>query len=161
MNYSITINGEKSELADALAILKTLMGDQIAGGAVTANLAPQPAYQHPTQQQQPVAPQQPYGQPQQPQQPQQPYVQPQQPQQPYGQPQQQPAPVYPQTTVPVTEQTYTMDQLAVAGTQLVDAGRMAELQSLLSEFGVAALTMLPKEHYGAFATRLRALGAKI
>ncbi|MBL4935083.1 hypothetical protein JK636_04845 [Clostridium sp. YIM B02515] len=63
--------------------------------------------------------------------------------------------------VPTTVQSYTMEQLSVAGTQLVDAGRRAELVSLLSSFGVKALTALPKEQYGAFATSLRALGAKI
>lgn len=64
-------------------------------------------------------------------------------------------------TVPTTAQTYTMDQLAVAATQLVDAGRRQELVSLLAAFGVQALTALPKEQYGAFATQLRAMGAKI
>lgn len=63
--------------------------------------------------------------------------------------------------VPTAVQSYTMDQLAVAGTQLIDAGRMAELQGLLAAFGVQALTQLPKEQYGAFATQLRAMGAKI
>lgn len=63
--------------------------------------------------------------------------------------------------VPTTAQTYTMDQLAVAATQLVDAGRRQELVGLLTTFGVQALTALPKEQYGAFATQLRAMGAKI
>lgn len=65
------------------------------------------------------------------------------------------------STVPTSIQTYTMEQLAVAATQLVDAGRRSELVSLLQTFGVQALTALPKEQYGAFATQLRALGAKI
>ena len=64
-------------------------------------------------------------------------------------------------TVPTTVQTYTMEQLAVAATQIVDAGRRTELVGLLSSFGVQALTALPKDQYGAFATQLRALGAKI
>lgn len=63
--------------------------------------------------------------------------------------------------VPTSTQSYTMEQLAVAATQLMDAGRRAELVSLLSSFGVQALTALPKEQYGAFATQLRTLGAKI
>lgn len=67
----------------------------------------------------------------------------------------QPAPV------PTTQQTYTMEQLAVAATQLVDAGRREELVGLLGRFGVQALTALPKEQYGAFATALRQMGAKI
>lgn len=71
----------------------------------------------------------------------------------------QPAPVA--TAVPTTVQAYTMEHLAVAATQLMDAGRRTELVGLLSSFGVQALTALPKEQYGAFATQLRAMGAKI
>jgi hypothetical protein len=63
--------------------------------------------------------------------------------------------------VPTTTQAYTMEQLAVAATQIVDAGHRNELVSLLASFGVQALTALPKEQYGAFATQLRGLGAKI
>ena len=69
-----------------------------------------------------------------------------------------PAPV---PTVPTAAQTYTQDQLALAASGLVDAGRMTELQQLLASFNVQALTQLPKEHYGAFATKLREMGAKI
>ncbi len=64
-------------------------------------------------------------------------------------------------TVPTATTAYTLEQLAVAATQLVDAGRRSELVQLLSTYGVAALTALPKEHYGAFATALRGMGAKI
>lgn len=67
----------------------------------------------------------------------------------------------PPQAVPTTAPTYTMDQLAVAATQLVDAGRRNELVQLLQEFGAPALTALPKEQYGAFATKLRGMGAKI
>ena len=67
----------------------------------------------------------------------------------------------PIATVPVATQLYSMEQLAVAATQLMDAGRRTELISLLSAFGVQTLTSLPKEQYGAFATQLRAMGAQI
>jgi len=67
----------------------------------------------------------------------------------------------PEPVVPTATQTYTMEQLAVAATQLVDAGRREELVQLLRQFGVEALTQLPKEQYGAFATALRQMGAKI
>ena len=67
----------------------------------------------------------------------------------------------PQATVPTAVQTYSMEQLAVAATQLMDAGRRQELVNLLGQFGVQALTALPKEQYGAFATKLRELGAKL
>lgn len=74
-----------------------------------------------------------------------------------------PAPVAisPPAAVPTTAQTYSLEQLAVAATQLVDAGRRAELVTLLGSFGVQALTALPKEQYGNFATQLRSMGAKI
>ena len=67
----------------------------------------------------------------------------------------------PPATVPTATQTYSMEQLAVAATQLMDAGRRTDLIRLLNSFGVQALTDLPKEQYGAFATQLRAMGAKI
>ena len=63
--------------------------------------------------------------------------------------------------IPVAAPTYSMEQLAVAATQLVDAGRRNELVTLLNSFGVPALTALAKEQYGNFATQLRAMGAKI
>ena len=65
------------------------------------------------------------------------------------------------TGVPTTAPTYTADQLAVAATQLVDAGRRVELVGLLQSFGVQALTTLPREQYGAFATALRGMGARL
>lgn len=71
-------------------------------------------------------------------------------------------PVQTAASVPTTAApTYTLDQLAVAATSLVDAGRRQEIVSLLGTFGVAALTQLPKERYGEFATALRQMGAKI
>ncbi|QNB48181.1 hypothetical protein BR63_19050 [Thermanaerosceptrum fracticalcis] len=72
-----------------------------------------------------------------------------------------PTPAAPAATVPVAAQTYTMEQLAVAATQLIDAGQREKVVELLNSFGVQALTMLPQKQYGAFATQLRALGAKI
>ncbi|WDL96903.1 hypothetical protein [Alicyclobacillus sp. ALC3] len=57
--------------------------------------------------------------------------------------------------------TYSMEQLAVAATPLMEAGRQPELMQLLNSFGVQALTMLQKEQYGAFATALRQMGARI
>lgn len=63
--------------------------------------------------------------------------------------------------VPVKEQAYTQEQLALAATPIIDSGRSDELVKLLHTFGVNALTQLPEEQYGAFATALRGLGAKI
>ena len=67
----------------------------------------------------------------------------------------------PLPTVPTAAQTYTQDQLALAASGLIDAGRIAELQQLLAAFNVPSLVQLPKEQYGAFATKLREMGAKI
>jgi|LSQX01.2.fsa_nt_gb hypothetical protein len=67
-----------------------------------------------------------------------------------------------QTVVPTSQApTYTMDQLAVAATQLVDAGKRDALLTILANFGVQALTELPKDRYGEFATALRQQGVKI
>lgn len=65
------------------------------------------------------------------------------------------------TPVQTSTLTYSMDDLAKAAVQLVDAGRMNELQQLLGRYGVQALPQLPPEQYGAFATDLRGLGAQI
>jgi len=70
-------------------------------------------------------------------------------------------PPAPSTAVPTAAPTYTLEQLAVAATQLVDAGRRDELIQLLQSFGAQALTALAPEHYGAFATKLREMGAKL
>jgi len=43
----------------------------------------------------------------------------------------------------------------------MDSGRTNELMALLGQFGIQALTQLPQEQYGNFATSLRALGAKL
>lgn len=70
---------------------------------------------------------------------------------------QQPAPA----AVPTSTAGYTMDDLARAGMSLMDAGRQADLQQLLTRFGVEALPGLPPAQYGAFATALREMGAQI
>ena len=66
-----------------------------------------------------------------------------------------------QTAVPTEETSYTMEQLAKAATQIVDAKGQQAILDLLGRFQVQALTELPKVQYGAFATELRAQGAKI
>lgn len=71
-----------------------------------------------------------------------------------------PAPA-PAPAVPVTAPTYTLDQIAKAGANLVDAGKMEQLLALLTKYSVQAVTQLTPDQYGAFATELRALGAQI
>lgn len=78
------------------------------------------------------------------------------------QPVQQPVQTQPvQTAVPVAEKTYTLEDLQRASSILVQAGKIQLLQGLLQEFNSLALTTLPVEQYGAFALRLRELGAAI
>ena len=66
-----------------------------------------------------------------------------------------------QTAVPDTEKAYTLKDLQRASSTLVQAGKIQLLQGLLQEFNSLALTTLPVEQYGAFALRLRELGAII
>lgn len=65
------------------------------------------------------------------------------------------------TPVPTTAPQYTLDMIATAGSALIDAGKMDQLMQLLGKFGVASLTELAPENYGAVAGELRALGAAI
>lgn len=81
-------------------------------------------------------------------------------------------PVAPVTTVPSVTPTaaiptgavaYDMDTIARAGSALIDQNpaNIGKLMELLAKYGTNAITTLPKEHYGAFVTDLRALGASI
>lgn len=79
---------------------------------------------------------------------------------------QQPMQTAPQTQLPTqlvqtTAVTYSLDDLARAAMTLMDTGRQADLQQMLSRFGVQSLPELPPAQYGAFATELRAMGAQI
>lgn len=68
----------------------------------------------------------------------------------------------PTPTVPVSNApSYTLDQISRAGAALVDAGKMEQLVSLLTKYGVSAITQLAADQYGAFAAELRALGAQL
>lgn len=64
-------------------------------------------------------------------------------------------------TVQTSAPSYSTDDLARAAMTLMDSGRQGDLISLLTQFGTDALTQLPQEQYGAFATALRGLGAPI
>lgn len=178
MPVQITINGgDAAEAVKELSALASHLGGGQPAAAAPVQAAPtqsaaDPVYlagQQPAPQQsapQPAAAQ-PAPQPQQPAAPQQYAQQPAVPvaqpaaAQPSAQPPVQTPPTTPPTTVPTTAQSYTLEQLAVAATPLMDAGRGAELTALLQQFGVSALTQLPRERYGEFATALRALGARI
>jgi len=69
--------------------------------------------------------------------------------------------VTPAPAVPTSAPQYTLDMIATAGSTLIDAGKMDQLMGLLGKFGVASLTELAPESYGAVANELRALGAAI
>lgn len=56
---------------------------------------------------------------------------------------------------------YDFNTLANAASPLMLAGRGPELTALLSTFGVRAMTELPPDRYGEFATALRGMGAKL
>lgn len=62
---------------------------------------------------------------------------------------------------PTSAPQYTFDMLFSATAQLMVQGKGAQLQQLLTKYGVQRLPDLPREQYGAFATDLRALGVRI
>ena len=67
------------------------------------------------------------------------------------------------TAVPTTAmpQEYTIEQLQVAAAGLSQMGRMSQVMGILQQFGIQAMTELPRERYGEFATALREAGAQI
>lgn len=73
----------------------------------------------------------------------------------------QPAPQSTPQPVQTSTVSYTSDDLARAAMTLMDKGMQAQLQQLLSQFGVQSLPELPPEQFGAFATALRGMGAQI
>lgn len=70
------------------------------------------------------------------------------------------APAVP-TAAPTAAPSYTMDQIAKAGAELAQAGKMPQLMALLQQHGVQAVTQLRPEQYGDFAAALRGLGAQL
>ena len=58
---------------------------------------------------------------------------------------------------------YTRNQISKAGAELIaaDPAKMSALQELLAQFNVIAIPELKEEQFGAFATKLRELGANI
>jgi hypothetical protein len=68
---------------------------------------------------------------------------------------------YEPSQISAPAKTYTMEQIAIAATQLVEEGRRKEFYELLNSFAIQALTALPKEQYSAFGDKLKKLGANI
>ncbi|WP_085832884.1 hypothetical protein [Clostridium merdae] len=56
---------------------------------------------------------------------------------------------------------YQIDDLARGAAQLMDAGKHQECRALLTQFQVRGLGDLKPEQFGAFATCLRQMGAKL
>lgn len=72
-----------------------------------------------------------------------------------------PTPVAAPAPLPTTATTYSLDEILKAAASLMDQGRTADLQALLTNYGVPKVSMLPPEQLGAFATDLRQMGAVI
>lgn len=71
-------------------------------------------------------------------------------------------PSVPVTPVETSTVSYTADDLAMASMELIRQGMSNQaLQDVLKQFGVQALPQLSPDQYGAYATAIRALGAKI
>lgn len=65
------------------------------------------------------------------------------------------------TQVPVSEKTYTLEDIQRASATLVQGGKIAQLQALLQQFNALSLAHLSQDNFGAFALKLRELGADI
>lgn len=65
------------------------------------------------------------------------------------------------TVVPTTERRYTRDEVGRAAVALLDQGKGAALTNLVQTFGVQAITQLPDDKLGEFATALRSIGGAI
>ena len=85
-----------------------------------------------------------------------------------------PAATTPTTVAPVANQpalsvplaqapTYSMAQIAKAGADLIsqNPGLLPQVNAVLAQYGVQAVTEVKPENYGAFATALRGMGARI
>lgn len=67
----------------------------------------------------------------------------------------------PQSVVPTSAPQYTYEMLFNAAAALMGQNKGPQLQQLLAKYGIQRLPDLPPEQYGAYATDLRALGAKL
>lgn len=66
------------------------------------------------------------------------------------------------TGIPTQVPTYTVQDLCLACRPLMEAGKQAELQALLTEFGASAgIAAIPENRRSDFAARIRSLGGQI
>lgn len=82
---------------------------------------------------------------------------------PVVQPVQNPEPVQQATAIPTTpvQESFTQEQLAVAMSNAVSAGKMNVIQGILQQFNVQALTQINPADYNKVATMLKEAGVKI
>lgn len=68
----------------------------------------------------------------------------------------------PAPTAPAPVRAYTIDDIQKAAVALVNKGKMADLQALLKEFNVSAITQLPDDMQvrAAFMHRVEAIGGQ-
>ncbi len=68
-----------------------------------------------------------------------------------------------QQTIPTSanQESFTMEQLAVAMSNAVSAGKMNVIQEILQQFGVQALTQINPADYNKVATLLKEKGLKV
>ena len=71
------------------------------------------------------------------------------------------APIQP--TIPTTQvqESFTQEQLAVAMSNAVSAGKMNVIQGILQQFGVQALTQINPTDYNKVATLLKEAGVNV
>ena len=74
---------------------------------------------------------------------------------------QQPAPGNPVAGADTIDLRHSLEQLQVAAAGLTGTGKMPQVMGILQQFGIQAMTELPKERYGEFAAALREAGAQI
>jgi len=75
-----------------------------------------------------------------------------------------PVPATPPVTPPLAPAPgFTLEQISRAGADFITAnpGKYQELVTLFGQFGISTVDQLKPEQYGAFATALRGLGAKL
>lgn len=76
----------------------------------------------------------------------------------------QPTPTPINQTIPVqaqTEKSFTQEELAVAMSNAVSAGKMNVIMGILAQFNVQALTQIDKKDYNKLATMLIEAGVKV
>lgn len=83
------------------------------------------------------------------------------PAEPVAQPQFQATTAVVPQAIPTAQANFTMDQLAVAMSNAVNAGKMNTVLEILHSFGVQALTQVNPNDYSKLATKLKENGIEV